>query len=214
MGGEIGVESMLKAGSTFRFTARLGHVETGGTQAPIPERDGPALDGTALLVGGPAPVRAALRDQLAAWGMRVEEAADAAGALDALREGVARGGGYDVALVDEQLPDMSAVELARQLRGAPATPPLLLLTARERAAGDALPAGIAAWLATPVRPAQLYGAVAQLVGRAAPVKEVGTQDRLSTVAPTQADARGGRILVAEDNSVNQLVTVHLVAALG
>jgi CheY-like chemotaxis protein len=144
----------------------------------------------------------------------VEEAAAAAGALDAVWEGVARGGGYDVALVDEQLPDMTTEELARRIVGAPAPPPLLLLTARDGAAGEALPAGLAAWLAHPVRPAQLYGAVAQLVGRAAPVKEVGTQDRLSTVAPTQADARGGRILVAEDNSVNQLVTVHLVAALG
>jgi CheY-like chemotaxis protein len=81
-------------------------------------------------------------------------------------------------------------------------------------AGDALPAGIAAWLANPVRPAQLYGAVAHLVGRAAPVKGIGTQAGRSTVAPAQDGERRGRILVAEGNLVNQLVTVHLVEALG
>ncbi len=215
MGGEIGIKSALGQGSVFRFTAHLPARPAPPSATPLQNVN---LFGLRVLcVDDNATNRLLLETQLHAWGMQVDCAEDGPQALERLR--AAHDGGeaqYEVLVLDFQMPGMDGLSLARAIKSDPnlAAIPLVLLTSvGQRGDGDAaLKAGIAAYLNKPIRQSQLYNCLATIVS--GPVEPTPTslltRHRLAEI---QAESRT-RILLAEDNIVNQKVAVRMLEKLG
>lgn len=140
--------------------------------------------------------------------------ADAAAALAALRSVAAPADRFDIALLDMDMPGMDGLELTARLRTHPATStlPVVLLTSSgvRGSANAAKDAGVAAYLTKPVRPSNLYDAIATVIAHGDGPPQLVTRH---TIAEGRARQRP-RILVAEDNSVNQQVAVGMLAKLG
>jgi CheY-like chemotaxis protein len=215
MGGRIGVRSVVGRGSVFTFTVPLQRADV--SDGAPPPRTEPTLSVHALLVGGPALLRAALRDQLADWGATVTSVAGERAALHAARAAVAGGQPYDVVIVDRRVHGMDGLEVARRLReGAHlSSVPLVLLTPTTVEEHEAERDGIAAQLLTPVRTAPLYETLAQLTGPTVTVPRPRPADQPRPLTPPRQRAGGGGwVLAAEDNPINRLVTVRLLEELG
>src|SRR5581483_10069784 len=201
MGGTIEAESEEGVGSTFRVSLVA---DPADVPAQIPVGDGlPQLRGKRVLtVDDNATNREIVSRHVRSWGMEsvaVEKPSEALALLDA-------GEQFDVAVLDMMMPDMDGVALARAIRTRRARHelPLLLLTSLGR-----LPQGTAsddfdAQLAKPLRASQLYNALVHLLTAddetGAPVVERETKAEASTL----------RILLAEDNAVNQKVALRLL----
>jgi two-component system sensor histidine kinase/response regulator len=217
MGGEVGVESEPGKGSTFWFSARLG-LEAGGQPARPP---GPDLRGRrALVVDDNGHARAAIADMLRGISMHACEAASGAAAVDALRQAAGRGEPCDVVYLDWRMPGMDGAETARRIRSLGLVPaPLLLPMAtacgREEMLREAAGLGIDEVLAKPVLPSALVDATARVLG-AGPGAGAPQPQPLPQPAAGQrlAAIRGARILLVEDNDINQLVARELLEDAG
>ncbi len=207
MGGEISVVSAPGAGSTFRFTAQL------LPRTAPPPVDSTGLAGMRMLVVDDHPAcRHAFRQQLLDWGLDAEAAVDGPEALAAMRQAATGGRPFRLALIDMRMPGMDGLELGRRIKADPrlAGTALLLLTPLNTTgpAAQAREAGFAACLSKPVRQIQLR----EMIARVAP----GGSEALPSARPATLDAPKltGRVLVAEDNIVNQRLTVAQLAKLG
>ena len=210
MGGGMWVESQPGAGSTFHFTLRA-------VVAPAPAArpaTAPHLMGKRLLVvDDNATNRRILSLQVAAWGMVVVTASSGAEALEMLQRGEA----FDVGILDVQMPEMDGLTLAWRIRELEAGQrlPLILLTsigaqdARRQAAGLKL----SAFINKPVRQAQLHGILLDALGGGRPAvpSAPGAAPRIERTLGVQYPLR---ILLAEDNVVNQKVALHILQRLG
>lgn len=211
MNGEIGVDSTPGVGSRFWFTLPL-RQPASSARSFSPARD--QLRGLGvLIVDDNATNREVLRQQMAAWGLVSEVAESGPRALARLSEAPQTGQFYDLALLDLRMPVMDGLELARRIRANPAltTLKLLLLASDEpdTLAAQAIQAGIQDILHKPVRQAELYKTLCRLLGR--------TSDSISQ-CPTASSASPrrflGRVLVAEDNPVNQEMALAMLQILG
>lgn len=208
LGGRIWVESERGRGSTFSFTARLGR-GSGGTARPRDRQPALALAGRrALIVDDNETNRLILEQQLSAWRMRPVAVESAGEALATLREAARSGDPYHLALLDLMMPGVDGLMLARQVQADPAlgAPAMLLLTSDQTVTREEVEAaGVSAALSKPVRHGELRGALLALLGEA-------------TERPAPAEpASGGlgvRVLVVEDNEINQLVAAGLLQNLG
>jgi signal transduction histidine kinase/DNA-binding response OmpR family regulator/HPt (histidine-containing phosphotransfer) domain-containing protein len=222
MGGEIGAESQPGRGSTFWFTAQLERSAAGGRTARTRYAD---VDGLRVLVVDDNETnRRIVHQQTVAWGMNGGTAEDGQSALTVLRTAARRHEPYDLAILDLAMPGMDGMELARTIKADPeiASTRLVLLTSvnLRGEAERALDAGFSAYLAKPARQSKLFDAIATAMGRRADTPSAHQHEASTAARPDDTSARSHgrpwrrRVLVAEDNAVNQRVAVRMLERLG
>src|SRR5579863_181479 len=217
MGGKIWVESELGQGSQFHFTARLGLTDAKeikvGTVAP-PE----ILRGSrVLIVDDNRTNRRILEGMLSRWEMisvSVEEGQEALGALAGAR---AAGQPFSLILTDMHMPKMDGFTLIEQIRKRPelATATIMMLTSAGHR-GDAARCqelGVAAYLLKPIRQSELREAVARVLGAHVQNGAIPLITRFSLHDGREPGA-SLRVLLVEDNAVNQRLAVRLLEKRG
>ncbi|MFT7465536.1 MAG: two-component system sensor histidine kinase/response regulator, partial [Pseudohongiellaceae bacterium] len=222
MGGAIGVDGQAGAGSTFWFTTVFDQI----VQDDISETRGRALlNGLrVLVVDDRATNRTIFSRECKGWGMTPSEAESGAEALQLASEAFAQGEGFDLVLLDMQMPDMNGLQTAERFKQDPALAhiPLVMLTsaATSDSRGEDEQAGIAARLIKPIHQQQLLNCLTRLIAaapgvNATPAAEV-TETSSEPAAPSAPHQRSScpRVLVVEDNVVNQKVALRLLSKLG
>ena len=199
MGGEIGFHSTPGTGSTFWFTVRL-FPATGAGDEPRHRLGGLRV----LIVSDDVAERSALGDQLAAWSMRPVAADSGHAALRLLADAAAARRPVDLVVVDLGAPAADRLELPHAIGRHPAIPTPKMITIGRMPAG-AGPAAHAE-LAKPVRQSQLYDLLVEVFATPPDDRRAGT----AAASP----ARRGRVLVVEDNDLNQTVALGILANLG
>ncbi|MEW6520523.1 MAG: response regulator [Thermodesulfobacteriota bacterium] len=227
MHGEAGVVSKEGRGSEFWFTASLARQQGERQAEPLPAAD---LRGRrVLIVDDNATSREILATRLDSWSMRTARTSDGREALAMLRQALAAGDPFRIAIIDMQMPGMDGEELGRLIKADArlAETRLVMLTslgARDDARRFA-EIGFAACLPKPARHHELHNVLVALLNPAPLERDQGDEalppqrqplvTRHSPLEPRQQFAgSGARILVVEDNSTNQQVALGILARLG
>jgi two-component system, sensor histidine kinase and response regulator len=199
MGGTLDATSEPGHGTTFRLTLPFaviaGPAIRKAARAVLPE------GARVLVVDDSAANRTIVAGYLATRDVRCDEAATGEGALELLNAAAEAGEPYELVVLDSRMPGMDGVQLAGAIRDRPIlrSARLLMLTST----GEAMVPGVDRCVTKPVRRGMLLETVAELIGNA-PQRSVSAP--VTVVAPAAApDRTGQRILVAEDNAVNQVV---------
>jgi two-component system sensor histidine kinase/response regulator len=212
MGGEIGVHSKVNRGSTFWFEVRLEPVAEATPTLPHLNLAGLR----ALIVDDNASNREILQQHLQSWGVEVVAAETGAAALAALS--AADGTRFDLGLVDDQMPGMDGIQLAKLIRGEPrwSALRLILLSTRDDHEGGAETSQLfAAMLTKPLRRSQIFGCVMRVMTMQPGASSLSPQAAAASAVPAPAARTvGPTILLVEDNPVNREVAVGMLESLG
>jgi two-component system sensor histidine kinase/response regulator len=212
MGGEAGAQSRLGQGSTFWFTARLGKSAHGALKHPTA-----SLEGCHVLIADDLPeARGAVQDILLSLGARVSAVPSGEAALAAVEAADAAGDAFDVLLLDLHMPGVDGMETARRINACKLrqTPVLVLMTGTEEAQirAQISDCGFRAVLVKPLTRSTLRDKLSELmhgtVQQALPVQAMTDGSLL------RQQHTGTRVLLAEDNMINQEVAVELLQSAG
>jgi len=211
MEGDVGVVSEPGQGSRFWFTACFDRVAT--QPKGKFEASGLLADLKVLVVDDKATNRFNLRHQLSIWGVENQTVDNGAQALEALQIAAGQGRPYQVAILEMNMPDMDGLTLVRTIKADPAiaTVALIMLTSPGAPSSprEADKEDIATCLSKPVRYSQIYNALLAVVRK--------SFEALQSLPEEPGTAKGrftGRILLAEDNPVNQEVGRAMLQHLG
>jgi len=214
MGGDIEVVSEEFRGSTFSFTAAFTPVT--GTKVGRPAPPPTDLTGLRVIaVDDNEPNRRVLVDFAKRMGMAVTAAASGADALDALDAAYLNNTPIDLVLLDCQMPEMDGFELAGKIRSDERFGDLVMIaiTAAGRPGDGARceELGIASYLLKPLAPAELREAIALTLEKGREASERGPLVTRHSLRETQLNLK---VLLAEDNRVNQHLALHLLERFG
>lgn len=218
MGGSVGLTSQSGQGSTFWCTVRLFKQTT----SPVAVPPSVGLAGhRVLIVDDNESNRTLLQQFVTGWGMVNDQAQDAASAVTLIERAAEQGLCYDVALVDMLMPGKDGLQLAKELKAHPVGSKirLVILTSlvQRGHAEMARQAGFLAYLTKPVRHDQLANCLRTVLGLTEPAVEgpaAASAAPGSTPVPLAASQPILRILIAEDNPINQKLAVRMLEKLG
>ncbi|MET0094551.1 MAG: response regulator, partial [Sedimenticola sp.] len=216
MGGEIGFESAEGKGSLFHFTIELGYGKQGTDAALLLPDDLYGLK--VLVVDDNSSAREILTDLLKSFEMAAEQAGSGPEALEMLKSAEQNGKAYGLLLIDWKMPGMNGDEVARTIQtelSLESPPVIIMLTAHDveslkHAVTDIDLHGV---LVKPISPSSLLDAVLTAFGHVAPVKGLPVKD-MAQQLEASANLRGARILLAEDNEINQELAMELMRNVG
>ena len=214
MGGRIWVESAAGRGSTFHFAARFGK---GAAKSPAGIRATPAIleNLRALIVDDNATNRQILQKNLEYWRMIPSAAAGAREALDLLHRATSDGVPFGLLIVDCHMPETDGFMLVEEIRKSPALAGLvtvMLTSGGQRGDGQRCKQlGIAAYLIKPILQSELLEALLLALGSGSAVAQ---PDLAALRQSLRREGRPLRVLLAEDNAVNQRVAVRLLEKQG
>jgi two-component system sensor histidine kinase/response regulator len=212
MQGRIWVESEEGRGSRFHFTARFEKAQMPAESVPAFVAGQVALEGVRVMVVDDNGTNRRLLDELLhRWRMESASASGADAALELMRRSQREGRGFRIVLADAQMPDVNGFRLAEEIKQDPELESaiiMMLTSAGQR--GDAARCrelGVAAYLTKPIRQAELRQAIERVLGMG---QAPGQPAALVTRHSLRETGRRQRVLLAEDNPVNQLLAVRLL----
>jgi two-component system, sensor histidine kinase and response regulator len=210
MGGRVWAESEPGKGSTFRFTARFNTADLSqATTAPVANE---IAGRRVLVVDDNATNRTIVREMLAQTGAVVTEADSGRAGLEAIEHAHQTGAPFDLILADDHMPSMDGIEMVKRARpDSPASRVIVILTADElnSALARTRQAGIGHYLVKPVKPDELYAALAQtMADHASPSPDhvqAGVDSNRAAQPRPQILGRELRILLADDSPDNRML---------
>ena len=215
MGGDLWVASKVGEGSTFSFTAHFGVTEQPQRHANRIPQD---LRGMrVLVVDDNGTAREIMESHLASWGFEVKSEASGPDALGEMSRAAGEGKPYELALLDYRMPGMDGADTGRLIRACPdlADTPLIMVTSysREEVRSKALEAGIEYYLIKPVTRSVLFNTILAAMEQV----EEGASSYLADKPGDQCEncpLTGMRVLLVEDNEINQEVATGILADWG
>ncbi|MEH2464902.1 GAF domain-containing protein [Nostoc sp.] len=230
MGGVIGVESQMEKGSKFWFEVLF----TKLVEPVLPKCERGLLHNRRLLVvDNNATNYKIIYHQATHWGMQVDQADSIAAALKVIQKACEQGKSYDVALVDMQIPQTNGMTLGEQIKANSAIaeiPLIMIISTNQRdQVQQALQIGFAAYLVKPIKPSRLRDTIMTILETVPELEQGARGSRLEATEEIQSTETSGiltssspnlstksklRILLAEDNLVNQKVALKQLRSLG
>ncbi len=214
MQGEMWLESTIDQGSTFHFTVRFGRQTLSEDQPALPDRE-QVRDLPVLIVDDNTTNRRILYEVLSHGGMRPTIAQSGQAALAALTHARDLGTSFALVLLDAMMPEMDGFTLAAHIKHDPTlvSATIMMLTSRGQRhdAARCQELGIAAYLTKPLTQAELWQAIGRVLNPATPAVTLSLA--VASRAP-QETHRPLRVLLAEDNAVNQRLAARLMEKRG